>query len=60
MFLNLLHIVNINSYKKEQLKFHRSFLDIKGGAKNCRLNSVFSSGLAGIPVKITIFRPNIS
>ena len=27
----LLYIVNISSYKKEQLKLHRSFLGVKGG-----------------------------
>ena len=27
------HIVNISSYKKEQLKLHRSFLGVKGGGK---------------------------
>ena len=28
-----MYIVNISSYKKEQLKLHRSFLDVKGGGQ---------------------------
>ena len=31
MFSKLLYIVNISSYKKEQLKVHGSFLGVKGG-----------------------------
>ena len=52
MFLKLLYIVNINSYKKEKLKLHRSFLDVKGGKQPCEQHSLQH---LTVTVKINIF-----
>ena len=41
-FSKLLCIDDISSYKKEQLKLHRSLLSVKEGAKNSPLTSPLS------------------
>ena len=44
MFSKLLYIINVSSYKKEQLKLHRSFLGVKGagGGQKTALSPTFS------------------
>ena len=43
VFSKLPCIVNINSYKKEQLKLHRSLLGVRGGGGISPLNSPLSN-----------------
>ena len=58
MFSKLLCIVNISSYKKEQLKLHQSFLGVKGGGAKTALYMNFSIQHIAVTLKIIISRPN--
>ena len=52
----LLYIVNISSYKKEQLKLLRSFLGVRGGGNNSLLNSPLSPTFSCNGKKIKLWR----
>ena len=57
VFKTTVHHYNISSYKKEQLKLHRSLLGVKGGGGGHKALSPITLSRNG---KNQYFRPNFS